>query len=295
MTRTHTNRPPTSPTDSPVEPAAAERPLVVRLVGRVTKAEWVVAGLVAAVMSALVVIEPDILEAPVENSRTIVFTLGGAVLAVAALALMLRFDVPPLVRILVLWVPFAAVSWWLLSPYFVDDVVDDEFSTSIAAQVDEGEAPTTAEPGDAAPGAAPDSAGSDAPAGGGAADDPADQPPDQPPAEPVLLGAGEFAGLAGHSGTGDAGVFENPDGSRVLRFENFDIENGPDLEVYWVPGADQTSPGDGSVHLGALKGNVGDQTYELPRGADLAPGEYTALVWCEAFTVEFVGATLTVS
>ena len=81
----------------------------------------------------------------------------------------------------------------------------------------------------------------------------------------------------------------------VLRFENFDIDNGPDLEVYLVPGAGQTSTSaEGSIHLGALKGNVGDQNYELPAGTELAPGGYTALVWCEAFSVEFVGATIAV-
>ena len=78
----------------------------------------------------------------------------------------------------------------------------------------------------------------------------------------------------------------------MLRFENFDIQNGPDLEVYLVPGADQVSLAEGSIHLGPLKGNVGDQSYELPPGFVLAPGDYTALVWCEAFTVEFVGATI---
>jgi hypothetical protein len=110
----------------------------------------------------------------------------------------------------------------------------------------------------------------------------------------VLLGAGQFVGLAGHSGTGDAGIFRNPDGSLVLRFENFDIENGPDLEVYLVPGPDQTSLAEGSIALGALEGNIGDQNYELPAGTELAPGAYTALVWCEAFSVEFVGATIVI-
>ena len=110
----------------------------------------------------------------------------------------------------------------------------------------------------------------------------------------MLLGAGQFVGLAGHEGTGDAGIFQNPDGSFTLRFENFDIENGPDLEVYLVPGADQVSLPDGSIHLGELKGNIGDQNYELPPGTQLPPGAYTALVWCEAFSVEFVGATIVV-
>ena len=115
------------------------------------------------------------------------------------------------------------------------------------------------------------------------------------PAGPRLLGSGTFVGLAGHDGTGDAGIFRLDDGSHVVRLENLDIDNGPDLELYLVPGEASYDPGDGSVHLGQLKGNIGDQTYEVPSHFDVPPGSWTVLVWCEAFTVEFVGATLTVA
>src|SRR3712207_7102382 len=33
-------------------------------------------------------------------------------------------------------------------------------------------------------------------------------------------------------------------GAHVLRLENLDIDNGPDLHLYLLPGADQVSPGD---------------------------------------------------
>ena len=237
-------------------------------------AEWVVAGLVAAVLLVLVIAEPDILGAPFENTKTIVFTGGGTVVAAVALVAMLRFGVPPIVRVVVLLVPFVAVNWWLLSPFFVDDVVDEEFSTSIGDQLDDAPSASssTTEPDET--------------------DEP-DEPVDAPTSGPVLVGAGAFVGLAGHSGTGDAGLFENPDGSYSLRFEDFDIENGPDLVVYLVPGADQTTLAAGAIDLGSLRGNVGNQTYEIPEGTDLSAGTYTALVWCDAFDVEFVGATLT--
>ena len=275
--------PPTRAPASRPEPPALDRSLPTRLIRRVTRPEWIVGGLVGALMLALVVLEPDILEAPIENSRTVLFTVGGTIAAAVVLVVMLRLNIPAVARILVLWVPFAIVSWWLISPYFRDDVVDEEFSTSIATQLDEGDVPATPNSTEAPPETVtPGATGSD-------------EPVAEPPAVPVLLGAGQVVGLAGHSGTGDAGIFQNPDGSYVLRFENFDIENGPDLEVYLVPGADQTSLAPGSIHLGGLKGNVGDQTYDLPPGSDLAPGPYTALVWCEAFSVEFVGATLTLN
>jgi Electron transfer DM13 len=289
MAETHI--PPSPPSSSRAERAAAMRSLPTRLVGRVTTVEWIIGGVVAAVMLVLVVLEPDILEAPVENPRTILFTVGGTIAAAVALVVMLWFNVSAILRILVLSVPFAIVSWWLISPFFLDDVVEEGFSTSIATQLDEGEESTTPDPTVGSPGAAsPDPAGSE----DSVEADPAEEPPAEP-AVPVLLGAGQFVGLAGHSGTGDAGIFRNPDGSYVLRFENFDIENGPDLEVYLVPGADRTTLDPGSIHLGDLKGNVGNQTYDLPSGTALVPGPYTALVWCEAFTVEFVGATLVIS
>ncbi|MGK2928113.1 MAG: DM13 domain-containing protein, partial [Acidimicrobiales bacterium] len=281
---TDTQTPPSLAQHAPTDGDGASSWDPSRLIGRVTTAEWVVAGIVAVVMLALTLLEPDVLEAPIENTNTIVFTVGGTILAAIALVLLLRFGVPPVVRIVVLLVPFVIVNWWLLSPFFLDDVVDEEFSTSIAAQLDGSEAPTTPVTTEG-PGADEGSSGTEAPE----APETPDAPVDEAPAGPVLLGAGTFVGLAGHSGTGDAGLFQDVDGSRVLRFENFDIENGPDLEVYLVPGADQTSLATGSVHLGALKGNVGDQTYELPAGTELAPGPYTALVWCEAFAVEFVG------
>lgn len=303
-------------TETPLPPAPehagpAASPLQ-SLLRRISRLEMVVGGLIAAVMVVLVVIEPNILEAPFENERTLLFTLGGTALAALAFAAMLWLRVPALVRVVVLVVPFVLVNWWLLSPHFIDDVVDDEFSTSISAQlgaepaapapVAETESPAVdAEaPAAEAPDTEPAAPVAEAPAVEGSAEG-AEEPPapaeeTEPPAPtgPVLLGAGQFIGLAGHDGQGDAGIFQNPDGTLTLRFENFDIENGPDLEVYIVPGADQVDLAPGSIHLGALRGNVGDQNYELPPGTELPPGEYTILVWCEAFSVEFVGATVAV-
>ncbi|MEM9131904.1 MAG: DM13 domain-containing protein [Actinomycetota bacterium] len=271
------------------EPATDEQPsLIARLIGRVARVEVVVAALVAVAAVVLVIIEPNVLEAPFENANTLIFTFGGTLLAALIFVAMLWFRVPPIIRIVVLAVPFAAVNWWLISPYFIDDVVDEEFAVTITDQSTP--APSTTEAADAT---AADEDGSTATIDG--ADAAAEEEPTTTttePAGPVLLGAGQFVGLAGHDGTGDAGLFLNPDGTYVLRFENFDIENGPDLDVYLVPGADQVSLPEGTIPLGDLKGNIGDQNYELPAGTELAPGPYTALVWCEAFDVEFVGATV---
>jgi hypothetical protein len=249
-------------------------PLLV-LLRRISRLEWIVAGAVAVLFVGLVVAEPDIVEAPSQSARASGLVVGGTILAAAALFVMLRYDVAPVIRILVLGVPFALASWWLVAPFFRDTVVHDDFETSIAAA-------RSADP------AAPSTTGGDRPR------PPAPSAPGPAPA-PVLRGSGAFVGLAGHSGTGDGGVFRLADGSHVLRLENFDIDNGPDLQLYLVPGADQRSPTDGSHHFGALRGNVGDQTYEIPGGFAVRPGPWTVLVWCRAFTVEFVAATLTLA
>jgi hypothetical protein len=239
------------------------------LLGRISKWELVAGGAAAVVLLVLVVIEPKILEAPVENGRTIMFTVGGTVLAAAALVVFLALRVPPFARVLLLGVPFVAVSAWLLVPYFDDDVVDDAFVTSIAD--------AQATPGTSASPLTP--AGTSGPT----------------VTAPVLLGSGRLMGLAGHSGQGDAAVFRGADDRLVLRLENIDIQNGPDLELYLVPGADRRSLANGSIHLGHLRGNVGNLTYDVPADAAISPGSRTILVWCEAFSVEFTGATLTIS
>ena len=46
-------------------------------------------------VSLLVLIEPNILEAPFQNERTLLFTFGGTALAAIAYVVMLRFRVPP--------------------------------------------------------------------------------------------------------------------------------------------------------------------------------------------------------
>ncbi len=289
---------PVLPPSTPPPPTEPPRGLL----ARITPLEWGAAAVLVVAAVVLVVVEPDVLQAPFQSGRSLAFSVGGTVLAAIALLVMLHFRVPAVLRLLVLGIPLLAVSWWLVSPYFVDRTVDDEFAVSIddalAAPGDAGapaaEGDTAAPPADGAETAA------DAPAAEGdaapppAADAPADASPPAP-AGPVLLGAGQLVGLAGHHGTGDAALFTLEDGSTVLRMEDVDIQNGPDLRVYVVPGADQIAPTPDSAYLGALRGNVGDQTYELPADFTVTPGDWTVLVWCEAFSVEFVAATLTVA
>ena len=109
----------------------------------------------------------------------------------------------------------------------------------------------------------------------------------EPAAEPEILTpyAGTFSGNSRYEVTGDALVLTDGTEQRFLRFENFDSSNGPDLNVY-------LRAEDGSfVDLGDLKGNIGDQNYEIPTDVDL--GVYSSVeIWCVRFGVGFGQAEL---
>jgi hypothetical protein len=101
--------------------------------------------------------------------------------------------------------------------------------------------------------------------------------------------AGTFVGVDDgiHNAEGQAKVIQLSDGSNFLRLEDFRSTNGPDLYVYL---STDKSASD-YVNLGRLKGNVGDQNYEIPGGTDLSKYD-TALIWCQAFSVLFGSAEL---
>lgn len=110
---------------------------------------------------------------------------------------------------------------------------------------------------------------------------------------PVTLAKGRFRGLE-HDTEGTALLIELANGSQVIRFEGFDVLNGPDLKVYL-----STAPADAAedrfdddyVSLGDLKGNVGNQNYGVPRNADATDFD-SVVIWCERFSVGFGVAPL---
>ena len=107
----------------------------------------------------------------------------------------------------------------------------------------------------------------------------------------VLLKRGRFESVA-HPAEGTATTIRTAAGARVLTLTSFEVDNGPDLRVYLASGpARDESDVDDFKDLGALKGNKGNQQYELPRGLDLE--RYTTVViWCRAFSVNFARAPL---
>jgi len=113
-------------------------------------------------------------------------------------------------------------------------------------------------------------------------------------AGPVTLARGSFHGNA-HETAGTATVLRLPNGRRVLRLTSFETSNGPDVRIYLVAAPDvsdnATVTTAGFVELGAMKGNRGDQNYEIPADVDLAKYR-TVTVWCRRFSVNFGSAPL---
>jgi Electron transfer DM13 len=113
------------------------------------------------------------------------------------------------------------------------------------------------------------------------------------PAAPTntLVATGAFAPRA-HAGSGTASVVALATGGQRLTLTDFATDNGPDLRVYLVKGP-VTGDGDvtDTVDLGRLKGNVGNQQYDIPEGTDVTRYS-TVVIWCRAFTVSFAQADL---
>ena len=111
---------------------------------------------------------------------------------------------------------------------------------------------------------------------------------------PMTLATGMFHSNA-HETKGTATVLDLGGGRRVLRLTDFATSNGPDVRVYLVAAPDvqddATVKTAGFVELGPMKGNIGDQNYDIPATVDLA-NYRTVTIWCKRFSVNFGSAPL---
>ncbi len=109
----------------------------------------------------------------------------------------------------------------------------------------------------------------------------------------------QFEGTFGprsHPGEGVAKVLNDGTEQRFLRFEDFATDNGPDLNVYLTTADADADAGEFGasgqfVDLGDLKGNIGEQNYEIPPEVDLEQFD-TVVIWCVRFGVAFAAADL---
>jgi hypothetical protein len=100
-----------------------------------------------------------------------------------------------------------------------------------------------------------------------------------------LLAEGIFKERA-HSASGRALLIDN-NGKKVLRFEEFETINGPNLHIYLASSLSD----DDFVDLGEIKATKGNVNYDIPDDVDLEKYD-KVLVWCVPFKVLFSYAEL---
>jgi hypothetical protein len=93
-----------------------------------------------------------------------------------------------------------------------------------------------------------------------------------------------------HATAGTATVVRLADGRRFVTLTGFSTSPGPDLRVRLAPGDTADGGAPGTLDLGALKGNRGNQQYEIPPGVRVSGR--TLVIWCRAFSAAFGSALL---
>ena len=192
------------------------------------------------------------------------------------------------------------VSYWLASPLWDEGTMLDEglgFEVAgmptPAATADGGAAatPTATEApaSTASPAAASPTATSEAAA---PAATEAPTPAATAAAQGSLISMGELMGAdMFHTGSGLVLLVSAPDGSVLLRFQDYEVRNGPDLFIYLTPDPDGDVHVDGAIQLSEIKATRGNVNYEVPDGVD--PSTFrAAVIYCRAFSVLFAHAEL---
>ena len=164
------------------------------------------------------------------------------------------------------------LAWYMASPLVLSSTVDEPAPSIAAARPSS--SPTTGSP-------TPIVSARPGPSGG----------PSVAPVTLVSL-AGPFHGSDDfHFGRGTARLIETAPSQFVLRLEDFEVRNGPDLYVYLSPSADGYV--DGAIEVAKLKADKGNQNYDVPVGA-LTGGKRPAsvVIWCKQFSHLFATAPL---
>ena len=206
---------------------------------------------------------------------------AGSLRGVSVLALLRRRSVLALLAVAVL---AGAVGLALFQPWklVVDETVNEAAPPGLELATPPPAAPTTPETGSPGP------------------VEPVRETTSAAAPGPVLLASGTIVSHE-HRSSGSVRVIGLVDGRRLLRLDDLDTSNGPDLHV-WIADAPVLSGRDGwyvfddgaYVDLGKLKGNQGSQNYELPASVDLRTLT-SVTIWCDRFNVSFAAAELRLS
>ena len=228
----------------------------------------------------------------------------------------------------VIAVPILALAWWLGSPLFIDQVVDEPFPRAAMALIPDDmtaeeveqkmieaevtDAPAYEDMPEPEPAMTTSTMATTTTAASATEESEreteetdttstmAEESPAEPAAPeatgPVALVTGPLMdGDSFHKGTGQITLYRLEDGSQLLRLEDIEVTNGPQLHViltpvYGVTGRDDVHA-DGYLDLGPLKGNIGSQNYEVPPDYEIPP-ELTVVIYCVPFHVVFATAEL---
>ena len=178
----------------------------------------------------------------------------------------------------------AGLAWWLISPLFINKLVDEELpmrtKTAINAlskkveEVDKGE--FINQMNEMA-----------------AKDENMGYP--MPHAEEGIevLATGSVRPVA-HDGSGTLKLLNLlPHGDQIIRIEDLDVLNGPNLHVYLSSEYNVESHDDlgDFIDLGELKGNKGNQNYLIPDNVDATKFK-SIVIYCVPFRVVFASANI---
>ena len=103
----------------------------------------------------------------------------------------------------------------------------------------------------------------------------------------TILFSSEFSDADNfHKTSGQVKIYQIDD-KQLLRLEDFKTTNGPDLKVYVA----EDIKAKNFISLGDLKGNIGNQNYEINEKINYQEHNYV-LIWCEDFSTLFGYAKL---
>lgn len=105
-------------------------------------------------------------------------------------------------------------------------------------------------------------------------------------ADGVLKFSGSFKGVGSEKVSGEAKIFLT-NNNYMLKLQNFNTTNGPDLKVY----LSKASTPQSFVSLGNLKSTNGNQVYEIPGTPDFSQYRFV-LIHCERFNHLFGSAEM---
>lgn len=110
-------------------------------------------------------------------------------------------------------------------------------------------------------------------------------PPNTDMASVYELRSGNFSNSGNVSKVSGISRILSVNDNEFLRFEHFNITNGPELHVYFTNNGDLVN----SKDLGLLKGNIGPQNYFL---GNIANQYDTVVIASKPFKMEYAKATL---